>query len=541
MIPARPKINIYQSSKNALLFLFKDSDGADYDLSIYSSIKGVVLRGFDRKNPVLEFEPTITGNQLSYTFSPEVTEATFPRSGYVIEFRFFSSEWIPLVVAEVVLNNAFKAGTVLNQSELIVTEEQVIVNMSETAELAGIALGAAEEAVQAKEDTEAAATQALIDIEYARVAALGQIGTAETDAVTAVNNARDTGVLAVEGARDQGVGAVETARDNAITAINLLVTQAEEARDESVAAKDISVEAKNDAVEAKDDAVSAKEDAETAQTGSETARDESVAAKDEIVDKIDFTGLVEGDILRRGGTKLVRMSEVEFLKRKEPLVESFAGNLYDLARIKAWHSFIGVDATPFTHLDSGQAVTNVLGSLVLQGNVGIPTANPTFVKFPIDLKESGSGSRPDFSFRWRLTIGLEPFINLRRVGVRIIKDNDNYIEIRVGQAAVTIVKVVLGVSTTLINIDIPGGDNVSRAIGHALPVEMFFGLRGRDGQSALIYYDPRGGNVERLVVNSSDINEIFPETDKVNELGLFTLHSSNTGAFVNFIVEDMTV
>jgi hypothetical protein len=158
MIPARPKINIYQSSKNALLFLFKDSDGEDYDLSVYSSIKGRVLRQHDRKNAVLEFEPIITGNQLSHTFSPEETEATFPRSGYVIEFRFFSSEWIPLVVAEVVLNNAFKAGTVLNQSELIVTEEQVIVNMSETAELAALALDAATRAEEAAEEAEAAAS-----------------------------------------------------------------------------------------------------------------------------------------------------------------------------------------------------------------------------------------------------------------------------------------------------------------------------------------------------------------------------------------------
>jgi hypothetical protein len=521
MIPARPKINIYQSSKNALLFLFKDSDGADYDLSIYSSIKGVVLRGFDRKNPVLEFEPTITGNQLSYTLSPEVTEATFPRSGYVIEFRFFSSEWIPLVVADVVLNNAFKAGTVLNQSELIVTEEQVIVNVSETAELAGIALGAAEEAVQAKEDTEAAAAQALIDIEDARVAALGQIDTAEGDAVTAVNNARDAGVLAVEGARDQGVGAVETARDNAITAINLLVTQAEEARDESVAAKDISVAAKDDAVDAKVDAESARDDAQLAQTGSETARDESVAAKDEIVDKIDFTGLVQGDILRRDGTKLVRINEKEFLKNPVPLYGSFlSAHTVNDSHI-AWDSFVRPNGA-IGKADSGQDWVTILGTGY---NITDSRALPAVNEATMTGLSNPTKEELVVGGLVRTSTGGDP----RRNGFFMARDANNWFRFGVSNLGIIVEKNVSGTITQLTSFSlrpsfpspIPKGNNT--LINQVFHWKLRF-LSWTDDAYFLLTCDEIG---VRLGFDLSEHVGVF--RNEINYAGLFGLHTGGGG------------
>ena len=100
-------------------------------------------------------------------------------------------------------------------------------------------------------------------------------------------------------------------------------------------------------------ALTSEQNAAASETNAETAATQAIAAKDEITNKIDFTGLVEGDILRHNGTELVKISEVDFLKSKVPFEKSPSAPEFTVRQLYAWDSFQRPDSLNPGVSDSG--------------------------------------------------------------------------------------------------------------------------------------------------------------------------------------------
>jgi hypothetical protein len=148
MKPARPNLNIYQDSVNGFAIPFVDGAGDPFNLDVYSKIECVQFASLNRKNAVDEFEPTVTDNVLSYSWSSADTAEKFTKQGNVIEFRFFSeSDYVVLVVANVILGNAYKEASI-SEPTIAVTDGESTVILSDSATFAAIAQRAANSAKQ---------------------------------------------------------------------------------------------------------------------------------------------------------------------------------------------------------------------------------------------------------------------------------------------------------------------------------------------------------------------------------------------------------
>ena len=150
---ARPPITYYQNAKNATLFRFLTSEGADYDLSVYDDVKVVLMRGFNTKEELIVIDPTVSGNTVSWEFSSAQMAEIFVRKGYVFELRFYSgSDYVVLVAPKVFLSDAFKEARDVEAVDITITDEEVSYTVGDSAIYAMIALQAAESATAATTD-----------------------------------------------------------------------------------------------------------------------------------------------------------------------------------------------------------------------------------------------------------------------------------------------------------------------------------------------------------------------------------------------------
>lgn len=82
-----------------------------------------------------------------------------------------------------------------------------------------------------------------------------------------------------------------------------------------------------------------------------------------IVDKIDFTGAVEGDLYRVNALGVaVPINETEFLKSKVPFLNSPLAGFLDLDNLFAWDSFSRPNTASTLIADSGQSYIQFSGS-----------------------------------------------------------------------------------------------------------------------------------------------------------------------------------
>lgn len=182
-------------------------------------------------------------------------------------------------------------------------------------------------------------------------------------------------------------------------------------------------------------ALTSEQNAAQSEIDAETAASQAIAAKDEIVDKIDFTGLVEGDILRHNGTELVKISEFDFWKRSPSATMNNSKFVY------AWDNFDRPNQSGLGSLISGQSWTIENGSNAQILNQYAKVTDLTRAMIPRQGLQS-------FGQRIDMHCNTGPGDN-QSIFAIFKQDDQNFIEIGFNPINIIMYKTVGGVRTLL--------------------------------------------------------------------------------------------
>lgn len=230
---------------------------------------------------------------------------------------------------------------------------------------------------------------------------------------------------------------------------------------------------------------------------------------------IDPTGLQAGDLLRHNGTKLVRISEVDFMKSKVPYQKSIIGGMSDLNSAKIWDGFIreGTGTSISVGVaDSGQSYVQLEGTNVVNGNIDKKYLTGSGV---VGIQNTGllnSGSSTGFN----VEIGMLANSNGNRYGLVLWLDSNNWLKLVVSASSIYILKKVAGVES------VPFSLNLS-----------FTHLRVT--QNLIISYNGQNNTISARHVNTGQLvspiscSDIIADGNDLTYIGL-------TGTITNWIL-----
>jgi len=233
-----------------------------------------------------------------------------------------------------------------------------------------------------------------------------------------------------------------------------------------------------------------------------------------------------GNVLRGNGTAYVAITEVEFMRVKNPFLKSHLATDINFDKLIYWDNFIRPDAASLGTADSGQVYQNLNGAG--WSIVGNEANSSEFSITAIPITSAGDRA----SYISKNLLRNTPPNSARRAGVAFLKDKDNNISLTLNRNGVFINKKTNGVDTILLSISI--------AID---------GFNGVDFTNTEIDFEFRiYSNVSKTIVlifsNFLNINRIVDIQDtsyfnNINFFGFLGFENANSVVISSKLIKDL--